>query len=105
MGLGKTAQVIAFLAHLFENGEDGPFLIVVPTSTLSNWQREFEKFCPELDVRCYYGSQAEREELRYDLDQDSTYDVIVTTYTIATSNDDRKFLNRRNFKGIVLDEG
>ncbi|OAQ35320.1 hypothetical protein K457DRAFT_66403 [Linnemannia elongata AG-77] len=105
MGLGKTAQVIAFLAHLFENGEDGPFLIVVPTSTLSNWQREFEKFCPDLDVRCYYGSQAEREELRYDLDQDSTYDVIVTTYTIATSNDDRKFLNRRNFKGIVLDEG
>ncbi|KAF9123914.1 hypothetical protein BGX30_001202 [Mortierella sp. GBA39] len=105
MGLGKTAQVIAFLAHLFENGEDGPFLIVVPTSTLSNWQREFEKFCPDLDVRCYYGSQAEREELRYDLDQDSTYHVIVTTYTIATANDDRKFLNRRNFKGIVLDEG
>ncbi|KAF9148498.1 hypothetical protein BG015_009767 [Linnemannia schmuckeri] len=105
MGLGKTAQVIAFLAHLFENGEDGPFLVIVPTSTLSNWLREFEKFCPDLDVRCYYGSQPEREELRYNFDQDSTYDVIVTTYNIATSHDDRKFLNRRNFKGIILDEG
>ncbi|KFH66365.1 hypothetical protein MVEG_08463 [Podila verticillata NRRL 6337] len=106
MGLGKTAQVITFLAHLFELGEKGPFLIIVPSSTLSNWMREFEKFCPELDVRSYYGSQAEREELRYELDEDPSYNVIVTTYTIATgNNDERKFLNKRNFKGIVLDEG
>lgn len=106
MGLGKTAQVITFLAHLFEKGEKGPFLIIVPSSTLSNWMREFEKFCPELDVRSYYGSQAEREELRYELDEDPSYNVIVTTYTIATgNNDERKFLNKRNFKGIVLDEG
>ncbi|KAF9331829.1 hypothetical protein BG006_005291 [Podila minutissima] len=106
MGLGKTAQVITFLAHLFESGEKGPFLIIVPSSTLSNWMREFEKFCPELDVRSYYGSQAEREEMRYELDEDPSYNVVVTTYTIATgNNDERKFLNKRNFKGIVLDEG
>ncbi|KAF9931070.1 hypothetical protein FBU30_010899 [Linnemannia zychae] len=106
MGLGKTAQVIAFLAHLFENGEDGKFLVIVPSSTISNWMREFEKFCPELDVRCYYGSQAEREELRHELDEDPTYDVLVTTYNFATgNNDERKFLNRRGFKGIFLDEG
>ncbi|KAF8952733.1 hypothetical protein BGZ52_004190 [Haplosporangium bisporale] len=65
-----------------------------------------DEFCPELDVRSYYGSQAEREELRYELDEDPSYNVIVTTYTIATgNNDERKFLNKRNFKGIVLDEG
>ncbi|KAG0280259.1 hypothetical protein BGZ95_010779 [Linnemannia exigua] len=106
MGLGKTAQVIAFLAHLKETGEEGPFLIVVPASTISNWMREFDRFCPELDVRSYYGSQAEREEMRYELEQDPTYNVIVTTYSLAAgNNDERKFLNRRNFKGIVLDEG
>jgi len=106
MGLGKTAQVIAFLAHLKDIDEYGPFLIIVPSSTLSNWLREFEKFCPELDVRSYYGTQAEREELREELEDDPTYDVVVTTYTVATgNNDERKFLNRRNFKGIVLDEG
>jgi len=33
-GLGKTVQAIAFLAHLFEEGSCGPYLIVVPTSTL-----------------------------------------------------------------------
>ena len=36
MGLGKTVQVIAFLAHLKEIGiqGDGPHLIIVPSSTL-----------------------------------------------------------------------
>ncbi|KAI1321056.1 hypothetical protein EDD11_008637 [Mortierella claussenii] len=106
MGLGKTAQVIAFLAHLLENGEQGPFLIIVPSSVLDNWLREFANFCPDIDVRSYYGSQAEREELRHELEEDPTYNVIVTTYAIATgNNDERKFLNRRRFKGIVLDEG
>ena len=33
-GLGKTIQAISFLAHLVENGCTGPFLIVVPSSTL-----------------------------------------------------------------------
>ncbi|KAF9963961.1 hypothetical protein BGZ70_007074 [Mortierella alpina] len=106
MGLGKTAQVIAFLAHLLETGEQGPFLVIVPSSTLSNWMREFEKFCPELDVRSYYGTQAEREEMRQELEEDPSYNVVVTTYNIATgNNDERKFLNRRQFKGVVLDEG
>ncbi|KAG0239520.1 hypothetical protein BGW41_007627 [Actinomortierella wolfii] len=106
MGLGKTAQVIAFLAHLVEKGEDGPFLVIVPSSTLANWLREFEKFCPELVVRAYYGSQAEREELRNELVEDTSYNVIVTTYNIATGNsDERKFLNKRRFKAIILDEG
>ncbi|KAF9907102.1 hypothetical protein EC991_011320 [Linnemannia zychae] len=106
MGLGKTAQVITFLAHLKETGEEGPFLIVVPASTISNWMREFEKFCPELDVRSYYGNQADREEMRHELEEDPTFNVLVTTYALATgNNDERKFLNRRGFKGIVLDEG
>ncbi|KAF9969289.1 hypothetical protein BGZ73_008403, partial [Actinomortierella ambigua] len=79
MGLGKTAQVIAFLAHLVEQGEEGPFLVIVPSSTLANWLREFEKFCPELVIRSYYGSQAEREELREELVDDPSYHVVVTT--------------------------
>ncbi|KAF9582353.1 hypothetical protein BGW38_000312 [Lunasporangiospora selenospora] len=106
MGLGKTAQVIAFLAHLYENNEKGPFLVIVPSSTISNWLREFSKFCPTLDVRSYYGLAQEREELRYELSEDTSYNVVVTTYNIATgNNDERKFLSRRGFKGVILDEG
>lgn len=34
MGLGKTSQSIAFLAYLLEQGNKGPHLIIVPSSTL-----------------------------------------------------------------------
>jgi DNA helicase INO80 len=46
MGLGKTVQIIALLSHLAENGIWGPFLIVSPSTTLHNWQQEFERFAP-----------------------------------------------------------
>ena len=55
MGLGKTCQVIAFLASLFEKGVKGPHLVIVPGSTLENWLREFQTFCPMLTVMPYYG--------------------------------------------------
>ena len=44
MGLGKTLQTIAFLGYLrYVKGIDGPFLVIVPKSTLNNWKREFNK--------------------------------------------------------------
>ena len=43
MGLGKTIQTIAFLAHLKGNGMDGPYLIIAPLSTLSNWINEIAR--------------------------------------------------------------
>lgn len=106
MGLGKTCQVITFMAHLKAVSEEsGPHLVVVPASTLENWLREFQKFCPSLEVQAYYGSQSEREDLRYEL-AESTFDVLVTTYNLATgSAPDFKFLKSRNFDMIVYDEG
>lgn len=44
MGLGKTIQTIAFLAHLKGNGLDGPYLVIAPLSTLSNWLNEIERY-------------------------------------------------------------
>lgn len=43
MGLGKTIQTIAFLAHLKGNGMDGPYLVIAPLSTLSNWMNEIAR--------------------------------------------------------------
>lgn len=106
MGLGKTCQVIAFMAHLKAISEDsGPHLVVVPASTLENWLREFQKFCPSLEVQAYYGSQPEREDLRYEL-AETNFDVLVTTYNLATgSPPDFKFLKNQHFDMIVYDEG
>jgi len=59
MGLGKTIQSITFLDHIFQYGIRGPFLIIVPLSTLGNWQREFEGWT-DLNVIVYHGSSASR---------------------------------------------
>lgn len=107
MGLGKTCQVISFIAYLKQINEPGPHLVVVPSSTLENWLREFQKFCPSLKIEPYYGSQQERADLRDILeDNDGQYDVIVTTYNLAAGNkQDVSFLRNRNFNVIIYDEG
>ncbi|CAM9554270.1 unnamed protein product, partial [Scytosiphon promiscuus] len=44
MGLGKTVQVVAMLNYVFSNSERerGPFLVVVPLTTIEHWRREVE---------------------------------------------------------------
>jgi SNF2 family DNA or RNA helicase len=38
MGLGKTIQTIALFCYLMETKKNnGPYMIVVPLTTLSNW--------------------------------------------------------------------
>lgn len=61
MGLGKTIQTISFLSYLFHQHQlYGPFLIVVPLSTLTSWQREFEIWAPEINVVVYIGDLMSR---------------------------------------------
>ncbi|OJD11656.1 hypothetical protein AJ78_07612 [Emergomyces pasteurianus Ep9510] len=106
MGLGKTCQVIAFLAHLFEKGVKGPHLVVVPSSTLENWLREFSVFCPKLNVMPYYANQTVRAEIRQQIeDTRDSINVVVTTYTIAKAKIDAAFLRSMDFCVCVYDEG
>ncbi|KAJ5711632.1 hypothetical protein N7488_005788 [Penicillium malachiteum] len=106
MGLGKTCQVIGFLAHLYEKDFKGPHLIVVPSSTLENWLREFQKFCPTLSVIPYYAGQDERARVREQIeDNRDSINVVITTYTIARAKVDAKFLKDQNFTVCVYDEG
>nr|POF16765.1 atp-dependent helicase fft2 [Quercus suber] len=105
MGLGKTCQVIAFLAHLQQQNIDGVHLVIVPGSTLENWLREFARFAPSLNVRAYYGSQAERPELQVDIEENfQEIDVIVTTYDMTKATDDNKFLRGLEPAVCVYDE-
>lgn len=56
MGLGKTIQTICFLNYLFnEHQLYGPFLLVVPLSTLTSWQREIQLWAPQMNVVVYLG--------------------------------------------------
>ena len=53
MGLGKTVQAVSFLAHLYGMKVKGPFMVVAPLSTLTNWQREFARWAPSVQVICH----------------------------------------------------
>ncbi|CAL7947261.1 unnamed protein product [Xylocopa violacea] len=111
MGLGKTVQVIAFLTYLKEAGltdeKDGPHLIVVPSSTMENWDNELERWSPSLKVVQYYGSQEERKEMRLgwrngDLDD---VDVLLTTYNLVSSTpEERRLFRVMPINYVVFDE-
>ena len=61
MGLGKTIQTISFLHWLYhEHKLYGPFLLVVPLSTMPAWQREFEAWAPEINAIVYLGDVTSR---------------------------------------------
>jgi chromodomain-helicase-DNA-binding protein 7 len=54
MGLGKTVQVVTTLEHLYsKEGIPGPFLVVVPLSTIDHWAREFEGWA-DMETCVYY---------------------------------------------------
>ncbi|XP_061849534.1 SWI/SNF-related matrix-associated actin-dependent regulator of chromatin subfamily A containing DEAD/H box 1 [Colius striatus] len=107
MGLGKTIQAIAFLAYLYQEGNKGPHLIVVPASTLDNWIREVNLWCPELSVLFYYGSQEDRKLLRMDINNKVVdFHVIITTYNCAIStSDDRGLFRKLKLNYAIFDEG
>ncbi|XP_043711558.1 ATP-dependent DNA helicase DDM1-like isoform X2 [Telopea speciosissima] len=107
MGLGKTIQTIAFLAHLKWKGLHGPYLIIAPLSTLSNWINEISRFVPSMSSIIYHGNKKERQEIRrkYMTKTDGLkFPIIVTSYEVAL-NDARKVFKHYNWKYLVVDEG
>ena len=98
MGLGKTIQVLAFLQSLHEQGYSGPAsLLVVPKSLLANWQREAERFTPQLRFLEYVGNTRSKDVGQFD-----AYDVVITTY--GTMLRDVELLRGYRFHYAILDE-
>jgi len=62
-GLGKTAQAIRALKKLKDNGEEVfPALVVCPNTLKTNWEREFDKWWPGVDVQVIKGSATQRRK-------------------------------------------
>ena len=94
MGLGKTVQTIALLCKSQEDSEK-PSLIVMPRSLIFNWEAEFKKFAPDMDVYTHYG-------LNRNLDEALKHKVILTSYAVLR-NEIEQF-NEKEFHYVVLDE-
>ena len=67
MGLGKTAQSLSFLECLWRFGGAkgrGPHLVIVPKSTLKNWEAEAAVWVPHMSWVSYDGSKESRRRIR-----------------------------------------
>ncbi|KAJ8770709.1 hypothetical protein K2173_021356 [Erythroxylum novogranatense] len=107
MGLGKTIQTIGFLAHLKGNGLDGPYLVIAPLSTLSNWVNEISRFAPSMNAIIYHGDKKQRDELKRKHMPRSIgpkFPIVVTSYEVAFF-DARKCFKHYTWKYVVVDEG
>ncbi len=60
MGLGKTMQAITAIRLLLRRGEVRRVLLVCPKPLVTNWQREFTRWAPEIPVQVVEGDQARR---------------------------------------------
>lgn len=99
MGLGKTAQTLAHILMEKQAGHltERPVLIVAPTSLMHNWQKETEKFTPDLSVLLLHG--ANRHD---DFDKIKQHDIVLTTYPLVVR--DEEILKNHQFHQIILDE-
>ncbi|XP_016520772.1 DNA excision repair protein ERCC-6-like isoform X2 [Poecilia formosa] len=85
MGLGKTIQIISFLSGMYDNDLIKHTLLVMPTSLITNWVKEFSKWTPGMRVKDFHGaSKAERTRSLEKVQRRGG--VIITTYTMLMNN-------------------
>jgi SNF2 family DNA or RNA helicase len=106
MGLGKTVQLLAVLwAERVDHGDHGdhavgPTLLICPMSLVGNWQREAERFTPELAVHVHHGAdRLAGAELAAAM---AGADLVITTYQTAVR--DLAALSEVSWSRVVCDE-
>ena len=87
MGLGKTVQTVSFMNWLrHDRGQEGPFLVVVPLSTLPAWTDTFDNWTPDVNFVVYTGNEQARKIIRdheFFVDGNSKrakFNVLLSTY-------------------------
>jgi superfamily II DNA or RNA helicase len=113
MGLGKTVQTLALLLAVKAADEKASAaaveakpdakkrrfkaLIVAPTSVVTNWVREIEKFAPSLTHALWHGG--DRKERTDELEE---ADVVLTSYALLRR--DEELLAKLDLRYAILDE-
>lgn len=104
MGLGKTIQTISLITYLIERKkQNGPFLIIVPLSTLTNWALEFEKWAPSVTTVVYKGPPDIRKDIQKKQIKHRDFQVLITTFDYIIK--DRPILCKIKWQYMIIDEG
>ncbi len=98
MGLGKTVQTLAHLLLEKESGRmDRPSLVIAPTSLMTNWCTEAERFAPDLSVLVLHGAERKQNYARL-----KDADLVLTTYPLLSR--DQNVLSDQDYHLLILDE-
>ena len=98
MGLGKTVQTLAHIMVEKEAGRlENPVLVVAPTSVLSTWRTEAQRFAPDLQVLVWHGAQRNKQQEKL-----PQQDLIITSYALLQR--DAKLFQEFEFQLLILDE-
>jgi superfamily II DNA or RNA helicase len=98
MGLGKTVQALAHVLEEKNGGRaDRPSLVIAPTSLMTNWRQETERFAPSLKLLVLHG-----QDRKEHFDKLRDYDLIVTSYPLLPR--DEAVLLKEEFHLVILDE-
>lgn len=101
MGLGKTLQALALICQVKQADlAAAPFLIVAPTSVVSNWAAESARFAPGLKVVSISDTLRRRGQTLDEVIEDA--DVVVTSYALFRLDSDA--YAARSWSGLILDE-
>ncbi|XP_073696448.1 DNA excision repair protein ERCC-6-like [Garra rufa] len=106
MGLGKTIQVISFLSGMYDAELANHTLLVMPTSLIKNWVREFATWTPGMRVKEFHGgSKTERNRNLERIQRRggviiTTYQMLINNYELLASYDQREF----KWDYVILDE-
>jgi SNF2 family DNA or RNA helicase len=101
MGLGKTLQALALVCYArMACPEQPPFLVVAPTSVVSNWSSEATKFAPDLRVVCLTESESKRGASISEAVAGA--DLVIISYALLRIDNDK--LAELEWSGLILDE-
>ncbi|TNY22936.1 SNF2-family ATP dependent chromatin remodeling factor snf21 [Rhodotorula diobovata] len=103
MGLGKTIQTLSLITYLIETKrQPGPYLVIVPLSTMPNWISEFDRWAPSVKVVSYKGTPAQRKTAQSEI-RHGNFQVLLTTYEYIIK--DRPLLSKVKWLHMIIDEG
>ena len=100
MGLGKTMQAISTVRMLLRAGYIRDVLLICPKPLVTNWQREFKTWAPEVTVSVIKGNQHQR---RWHWQSDTTM-VKVANYELLTRDEAMVVDPERKYDLVILDE-
>lgn len=100
MGLGKTIQALALIRSHWNKKKPRPTLLICPMSVVGNWQKEAERFTPDLPVMVHHGTtRVKGAEFKKAAAKQG---IVISSYGLL--HRDQELLESVEWETVILDE-